>query len=261
MIEPTRAEKHIAPEALALVEIETAATKIWEHSLLTEKTIERRIDAKAKFENKLKINGLSSKSYFAVPHGSHVWIAGDDPDYDFNVFANNVPENDIESLGYHKIQDPLHMNIYNIKDLTNLNPEQAPILLDLLFTPNEYIAGNIALANMCRKNTAIYMDTHDSDIWEKKITDRFEQYYRGWPEDNTAIPGYSGNKAEERIARVNKVLELRGAHTAMGIDSYKSFFWDALRKFTLPTVHQYALGLSASNGALNIRNRAKAQRI
>ena len=78
---------------VALREVETRVTEIWDHPLLTNLTIEHRRKGRKMFEDFISQHNLSCTDYVGSPFGSSIWITSSTSDstsdHDFNVIARN----------------------------------------------------------------------------------------------------------------------------------------------------------------------------
>lgn len=243
-------------EKQALDEVESFVTKIWQHPLLDERTIEHRKNGLDEMNKLLQENNLEDS--FAVLVGSSIWITTEKSDWDFILYQTNP-----DTTTHIDVKNP------NINIIERRSVQQSAVFefekhFDLLVTPDEYIAGNVNLARRVRHLilSKLVLDGHSLEGWKGKQNQaRFDNYFRdvirGW----YAFLDYDHNKAEERTNRVKRHLEERAKLSNMSPEKYYMEFNAALNRIKPPDINTFCDAMQYTKGALNIDVRKSAQNI
>jgi len=244
-------------------------TRIWEHPLVDIETRRHRLEAKTKLISVIEANSFNPEKFVTVPVGSIVWNTNENSDYDYLVCASSRLDAiwlDNKCSGY---REPLHTDLENeniqlIDKVQYAGHKNKPMdFVNLLFTPDEYLGGNIEIAKKIRLECIEYMELENwsETEWRENISKRFEIFFSKWDDVSSKdVLKYKGNKYGDnsRDQRIKKVLQKR-AEESRAPRKYIEAFNKVRGEMTIPTMKSYVDAIRATNGSLNLSDQYRAK--
>lgn len=249
-------------------EVGIFVTRLWEHPLVDQQTRQHRQDG---LERITDVMGKSyiQDAYFAVPFGSmHRGGVNEESDFDFFLFMHNKRGNErsityVKSMG---LQQKIDIKVIDIDDFMHGNPthrfDHAFESANILFTPDEYVAGNTDLAQSLRLAvaTSIQALAYPSSAWATitgiALNDRLKKSEEATDNND---PEYD-HKFYDRKERLSKALYARSSQS-QNPTLYEEKFLKARDILTPPSSRIYCQAMLKTNGAINIIPRYVAQGI
>lgn len=247
-------------------------TRVWNHPLVDEKTLTHRNLARERLATVLNKFDIDKNDYFTVPVGSLIWATDDESDFDYQlVFESKEKlsqalnklnqrraefDQELSSNKIHIIQGNfIYKSLY-------INPEMCA---SLLFTPDNFIGGNVALAASTRLQAVqtLMSNEQPAETWEKVVQPRFFFFFSHWDDlEHPLSQKYKRqtSKSRSRSKRIEARLEQRANQTKYP-KRYKEVFMKAKNAITLPEVDVYASAIQKTKGELTIIERYSANGI
>lgn len=282
-------ELSISPEiSPAVTEVEKFLTTVWQHPLLDQKTIDHRQQALTALPPFMERFSIDPSEYIGIPYGSFLWITDEASDNDYQIinferFSGPGKFNDAEIYARKNPENKIHLS-----DMRGIDKDDPQLFLNhshalgyLLFTPDEYLLGNVGKARELRLKVIdqLLADSSSLDLnWAGQTsTDTkygtmqtfFDTYFKGWAQHQFTtrvglMAGDEGRKRREdafkkRSARLDHNLAERSA--AVFDPEYKEHFMQAFAQLTIPSFSVYAEALRQEGGALHLNPRFAAQTI
>lgn len=271
-------ESHIESESNMqdVIELQKFITRTWNHPLLDSRTIEHREEAKTKLANILVESGVMLNDFFTVPIGSLLWATDDQSDFDYHLVTIGKKSSYIFNFNqeeYHQFYDRCDLeNVWfsmnHLMDVSEYGHSPYTVT-NLLFTPDEYIVGNLAAAQNVRLLYANRLKPNVGfDLWVNNIwgivENYWERFFRNW-DDLSLENSQSGpvirhpkeNPERERRARIDRNLARRSQQSSSP-QRYIEAFTNARQRMNIIDSRIYSNAIIATNGALSINNRFNA---
>lgn len=271
----------------ALAEVEKFVTRIWEHPLVDQRTQEYREKGIPAIEGLMMRKGIKPEDFIAIPYGSVRWSVksskegkGTKEPSDFDVFLIFRDE-ETESLAVRTYGGLLFRDcrfsfggsrtlteIETHKDLSPFMPGNVTQLeVNLLLTPDDYIAGNLELARQLRVNAVKYFkDNFYLEFF-------FEKDFKNWPDvpmHNLDDIGYVNletkpshwyrHRVKGRRERFFSRLSER-SKASHDPEAYIKSFIKSYRAINPPNFSTFRDGILSSGGSLSIDSRYSAHGI
>ncbi len=229
-------------------EVQKFVTRMWEHPLLDQKTIQHRQRGKDALATLFSANNLSDLPYVGVPVGSEIWIVDQNSDFDFIVFTPHGYKlyaeigNLIQSVGNNTVVHIINAFDSVLKDGKPLWGDYISILL----TPDEYVLGDAELARQLRHSLVDKLEREQkADALWSLATD-YGNSFRSWP-----------HSTEKRRIRFEKQLRARSERSSKP-HKWQRYFQEAAIALELPPFAVYRDAIRQTNGALHLNPRYKA---
>lgn len=227
-------------------------TSFWEHPLMDKETRGHREKFKVIARTVLGGVGLSTVDYVAVPVGGLRWAVAETSDFDAVVCYGKD--------AFKKIINPKFAELKTLYDFDEqqrmtfeVNEDNLMKGIDLLFTPDDYIEGNIEAARKIRLDMMERLKSMGGEAyWRETIDKYFRRSFVWWDLNVFAPPGKEreiavGKRAKRISDRLNRRAD-KDSHP----DEFKREFDLARRSITLPSFDDYYNGLKYSSGRLDI---------
>ncbi|SRR5258708_1164264 len=265
-------EENVSPKE----DVERFVTRVWEHPLVDDITRKRREEGKRAFSTVLQERGLNQANYIGIPVGGIVWLATENSDVDFIPIAKDKEAADaLEAVRKKEISHrygagkdilsiskegeiPCDIEIFfgdsnkPIPTAEAINEDTLSSFEKLLFTPNEYIAGEEELADTLR--LALINNAYAKQQLEIGLSWGFYNYVH-WKDNINIKLGENPRKREERFS---DALENR-AQQSHSPGAYKKKFNESLELIKPPSFSVFQQALQETNGNLSINQRFAAQ--
>lgn len=256
----------------AVEEVGRFVTRIFEHPLVDEQTRKHRETAVNKLEKFAETYGIDKSNFFTIPVGSLIWATNKESDFEYIMIfdsqesfaaAMSAFNAGGEDEFYQKAkEEKIHIlgsSGFLVEDLV---PHDN--YFDYLFTPDEYIGGNIDLARKARLGIINYIDSKgwDEERWQRRMGVQFDVGIRNW--DKNDVPMAFRYRAmtlhKDRTSRINERLEKRALLTS-NPEEYKLAFSKARENINVPDFKTYKDAILATNGEVHIFPKYVAQGI
>jgi hypothetical protein len=239
-------------------------TRIWEHPLVDQETRNHRELAKAKLVNILSDFGVDTNSFITIPVGSLIWATDSQSDYDYQlVFGTKEQHRQaLDTLKPREKEFFERLKQEKAKVIPNF-PVYADDFVDppkcanFLFTPDEYIGGNIQLARDLRKKAVERMkyDDYTQSDWEFVVGSRFEIFFTKWDDLSLHLSWQYKDKKDDakrdRTRRIEERLKLK-SQQSHNPSLYMKRFNEARQSMHIPDLRTYSEAINSSSGALHI---------
>lgn len=252
MENPTEPNEAIAQGPLT--EIEKFVTRMWEHPLVDERMRKHRTQGTEFLEKIVDVHGLSDSRWIGIPVGSTLWVVNPESDHDFAlVIPNDHPKGfmdiyyDYSHENSHNKTKKLPIDIVRIGSESDLLRIASTEKYALLFTPDEYIAGDLNLAHSLRLRIVDKMSRENK--FPDDMSDWLEWYVKKWPQLGDKREGRYKAALKERAWQSNDPF------------GWRRVFEDNVANLKLPSFEDYASAIKQRNGALNINPRFVAKGI
>lgn len=266
MNELPRTEKRVGSVEV-LKQVQDFIKGMWNHELLDEEMIRHRSQGKGKFEQFLQGQKFDQQYFFGLLAGSSLVVTDETSDYDYFVCGSREK---LCARFFYKVHSILEAEEAQPKQ-TGISDERGKLafvdsecftLADefdmlkedelsdrfaaLLITPDEFVAGNLKLAQRTRLKIIRTLNAMENwkrvTVW-KQLKTYITKNYCGWMNEN-----YWGD-VDKRRTRFTTVLAKR----FLDEESRRKF----LMKFRtydkhLPTFEAYSQAMKKSKGALSI---------
>lgn len=229
-------------------------TNFWEHPLLDKETKEHREKFKTVAKTVLEGAGLEPSDYVAVPVGGVRWAVAETSDFDAVVCYDNNAFKKINN----KFSELKRQNDFDEQQrlIFDVNEDNWMKGLDLLFTPDDYIVGNLEAAWKIRlKMMEIIKEKGGESFWRETIDTYYRRTFVWWDLNVYAPPGKEREVLQgKRRKRIYDRLARKAAKSS-DPEAYINDFDIYRRKMTLPLFEDYYNGLNYSSGKLEIDSR------
>gem|GEM_PF-4438318 len=226
--------------------LEEFVTKLWNHPLLTQTTEVHRKKLRVAFEKVIQDNHLDSTKYFAIPVGSAMWIATNESDLDIRIYAL-TDEDRRQFFNTRYTKEKIEIKDFGIKKGVDYTYTKRQ-LIPLLFTPDEYIMGNIAFAQSVRSLLVAQMAL-EADRWNKEIDEYFNNRIKGWVDGKVDAELEQADKRQQRVA---DVIEQKAREAGVSLQTYKDYFVNWFNDLESPSLSVFSEALQNSNGELKL---------
>lgn len=249
-------------------EIAKLVTRIWEHPLLDKGTIAHRSLAKKKLSLILDSMGINPQSYFTVPVGSLIWAVNRQSDFDYQLVFGTQEEYEaargIIDANERKFNFKLRLGkVHLMNNMSSDKYIKFGQCHGLLFTPDEYIGGNIELAKATRIKAVAQTTTGGiyPNVWEENIRPNFATFFTQWDDTSRELARFGRSiSKKDRTKRITDRLRLR-AHQSSNPDLYIKKFYQARKNIIVPDIETYAAAIRQTKGALEINKKYIAEGI
>lgn len=222
--------------------------RLWMHPLVSEETLAFRKECIDVITEAFELHKVNPKYCFAIPTGSFATIPTKHSDRDIflmHTIPDNLRERQQLRDGIYELEtqalDGLSvMNVLPIESL--MLPVRINAIPVILWTPDEYIAGNKELAIDTRRRLAqMFLKPESESRWGKHVVSVYDTFYRDWRK----LPTGQG----KREARFQNALETHP------IDERWRPTWEKVvihrtENLVLPPREIYLSAIIANNGAL-----------
>ncbi len=257
-------------------QVERVVTALWEHPLLDDATVAHRKAALAALPSFLNKFGIDESEYVGVLKGSSQQIVDDTSDYDFMIIRPK--EFTTKDDKFSHAQDASggaqpKIDIFNVYGISPENPRLVDnfmyIMTQLLFTPDEYMAGNIELARQYRRAAVEQLALNpgslrlfwgdDSNENKGMLRYNFADCFKNWgivPQNSRSgmkMGHNPQNRLEKEQRRLNTNIELRAQHS--NDPRWSEHFLQAIKELQPPSFAAYKEYLSQTDGAVHINPR------
>lgn len=261
-------------------QVERVVTALWEHPLLDEATIAHRKAALAALPSFLNKFGIDNSEYVGILKGSSQRIVDETSDYDFTIIhpnSINEPGDKFTEAGIAARDKQLKIDISSIQPISLNNPNLATnaghTMTQLLFTPDEYLVGNIDLAHQYRRNVIDQLN-HDPKykrlFWGEadfsgSLRLQFADCFKNWGivPQTSRIGMKLGHNPQNRLEKEQGRLE---ANIAKRVAISKNPHWEAdfrqaIADLAPPSFSAYKAYIEQTGGAVHIDQRFRAQNL
>lgn len=226
--------------------------RVWNNPFADQKTLQHRKAGISLLEETLMLLDVHPTEYFAVPFGSTLWTIDQQSDHDFFIEAA-VEEELVVSLERktliakrldldHFFEVDRHLRVDNI-------------LAVLLFTPDQFIAGNKGEAIRSRERVIRGLDQpYDNNLKEfdanKCLNMLFDYFYRDWPLYESGSKKLNGID-RSRTTRFEQRLQELAIHSRSP-EKYITSLKAAITKLQVPPFEVFKEVILQSDGHLNV---------
>jgi hypothetical protein len=248
---------------------------VWMHPLVNDQTLRHRKLGGDTFIAFLQNHNLDPDAYAYIPVGSTVWITTPESDYDFVLLAKNeIARRAFENLVHSKPEDFEPLNMQASVSLDKLNSTSLKEMyanttrfhfLSLLFTPDEYIGGNVSLAQQTRLPVlrefmwaSIYDPVYQLPEEQRAIHNYFSQYYSYWA---FSWEGLQYTKQQVREERLDAAIRELAIQRDIDPTIMTKLFHQYLFNMPPPKFFTIQEALLASQGAVSMTPEASGLRI
>jgi hypothetical protein len=257
------------PEQKSLTATETVrqfVTEGWISPAISKETIRHREEAKNRLTKTLSEQGISSDKYFAAMVGSVYGVASEHSDFDYVVYCQerelyeklrNASESKYSSEPLSKALNKKNIDFHwgeSVVDYDKLvhsdeyDRKAWRTIATLLYTPNEFIVGNVEAANALRLQII-----RREDLNWKEIEQQFKDYYLNWGTTDTLLSKGIVSHDTSREERIQKVFTKRSQDKKYPKDGYRKFVaWKS--RISFPDQESFRTALEASGGAITLMN-------
>lgn len=230
-------------------------TVFWEHSLMDKETRRYREKFKEIVRNVFSGSGLSTADYVAVPVGGLRWAVSETSDFDAVVCYGKGAFKKINNYKYAELKTLYDFDEHQ-RTTFEVNEDNLMKGVDLLFTPDNYIEGNIEAARKIRLDMMeLLRNMGGESYWRETVDKHFRRSFVWWDLNVFAPPGKEKEIAVgKRAMRISDRLNRR-ADKSTDPNEFKREFDLARRRITLPTFDVYYNGLKYSSGRLDIDHK------
>lgn len=196
--------------------------------------------------------GLSAMDYVAVPVGGLRWEVAESSDFDAVVCYDKDAFKKINNTKLTELKTKYDFDEQQ-RTTFEVNVDNLMNGIDLLFTPDDYLEGNIEMAHSIRlRMMEMLKDIGGESYWRDTVDKYFRRNFVWWDLNVFAPPGKEREIAVgKRSQRIADRLSRR-ADKSTNPDEFKSEFDLARRRVTLPSFDDYYNGLKYSSGKLDI---------
>lgn len=258
------------PPNHSLGEVEKFITLVWAHPLVSQKEREHRLKGNSKVIALMQSFDIPHSAYFAVPFGSTRWVVNPTSDFDADVYITDNEMRDrfkIPGSGFSIAENGVHIQYPHILDnlfnKTNSVPTIPGNLCNLFFTPDEYIIGNIQLADDTRLKAVRFIEENmDLQLlWnnpDSLMNKWFNQLFRDWGSGKRHYSSFIDRSFTigDRT-RYLDAIDKRSKQTHSP-KRWKETFEKAKERLTIPSFIGYKQAVYASDGALHLREQYSA---
>jgi hypothetical protein len=252
-------------------QIRQFVTRIWEHPLVDQITREHREQAKTKLAFLLSSYGVDPSTFITVPVGSLIWATDSESDFDYQlVFDTRADKHQMLAiLANHETEINEALNKEKARVVANYPIsadsflESAAFYANFLFTPDEYIGGNIELVRKIRLAAVQKMiaDDYSDGDWHSVVESRFNIFFKKWDDLSLHLSRmYKHPKADpsrDRTKRIEERLEKRASQTH-NPEKYMEAFRKARSNLQMPDFKTYSQAILSSQGELHLLPRFAA---
>lgn len=239
----------------ALIEVRKFVTRVWEHPLVDKRLKEHRQEAKRQTLLYLEKHGIDKDSFVGIPVGSTRTIVNEESDFDVVFIAKDM-EAFKKMAQIHAFQIPKEAPDFRL-EIGNIIP---PYVVDscgegsvhLLFTPDEYLLGNLEFAKEARLRIIRGIKRQFGDEVETEwgsIEAIFNRFYKEWH--------LSERKKTDRF---RQVMNRRSKQTHVP-QRWSDRFLKSLRGMKVPDYQTFSFAMEHSGGALELLPRYRSQGI
>lgn len=256
-----------------LTQVRAFVTRVWEHPLVDEETRRHREQAKTKFSDILQRFGVDPNTFITIPVGSLIWATDNKSDFDYQLVFKSMEDLDklialtsnqqtCDEMAQALEEEKINI-VANFPCTADYFIKSAANCANFLFTPDDYIGGNIALAKQLRQEAVEQMinQRYSQSDWEWVVGHRFDIFFRKWDDLSLHLSWqYKSNKPDigrERTQRIQERLERRARQTHKP-SVYKVAFEKARNELKLPNFETYSQAIVSSQGELNLLPRFAA---
>ncbi|MBI4973546.1 hypothetical protein HZC27_02980 [Candidatus Roizmanbacteria bacterium] len=254
----------------ALRQVQEFVTKVWNHPLVDEKTRTHRLEARTKLEKYLDTNNVPQSDYFSVPVGSLLWNTTDSSDYDYvlclknkelweKLYGQHIPTGSTPNksmIGANQLSKQGLDLLAGPEYLTGNIENDAYFLKVLLFTPDEFIGGNLELAQKLRLALVEYYVAGGPSEERQRLLEQYFQIRVNW-EKQQKFSELKAGVPTIRQQRFDRVLHERAmiatrSKPERDPDDYKRVFENARKNMHVPSIQTYLEAMRESGGKLSL---------
>lgn len=237
-------------------------TEGWIHPALSQQTLKHRSTAKARLSKVLIDQNIPTAELVAAMVGSVHWAVDDDSDYDYVVCcvdprnASSLKQASIDkgqdssplskALNRSNIDFHWGKSVVVVDDVLNNPQDNSRIIATILYTPDEYILGNVSLAQKLR----LKLTQNPNLDWEE-ISAQYKHYYADWGIlDMWSDRGthYQDRSREKRLDEVLAAI----AKTKNDPIKFIQDFSNWKKTLSFPKQDIYRAAMQESNGKLSL---------
>ncbi|MBP6882749.1 MAG: hypothetical protein KBC15_04345, partial [Candidatus Levybacteria bacterium] len=265
-------------------QVERVVTALWEHPLLDDATVAHRKAALTALPPFLEKFGLDDSEYVGILKGSAQRITDETSDYDFTIIRPDLysrPGDKFTEAQTATRQEQSKIDIFHIYGIPHDYPMLATnfnnVITQLLFTPDEYLVGNIDLAHQYRRNLIDQLDNDPKskrlfwgeDNFPGSLPLQFADCFKNWgiiPQTSRLAMKLHPNHKEltqNRFEKEHGRLEANIAKRAVMSKNpdWRYDFMQSIENLQPPPFETYKSYLEQTNGAVHIDQRFTAQNL
>lgn len=249
-----RVQTEIQPNPTTVVE--KFLHTVWEHSLLNDETRKHRAEGLVKFQQYFIDRHFDLNNIIGLLVGSSLWGIDASSDYDFLTIVKTWEDHKhfTELILHDEMTWPHTLHPLNfigtpsvVEEVTNVEYISRQ-LVNLLLTPDKFVAGNLKLAQELRLeiSSKLSKSAHRDLCWQE-VQKTFQRYFVDWRKDS-----YENEpNPNKRSSRFGRLLNLR-SELSRHPERFRQAFEKTMLNIQIPDLATYCAAIQASKGVLSL---------